>query len=440
MKRFKGAFFVFLLLRALTFCREVSFKEAEEILLKNNIEIKQAESKVIQAKYKQLEAVSPWMPKFSTSFRNTLLSRPQLDLSRLPPQQRLLFGASFPPTLTSDKLYTLNFTISELLPLDKFFYSYRMASASYEIAKNDYERVKRDVYVKFKESFVRALVARKSLEVIEMAVQISSENYKVSEKLYAEGRVSYLDFSSAKINYLNSQINLMKAQNGYKLAKEQLKTILSVDFEVEPEGELEDFLRDVEENLLKRDFDFDRLRKNIATLPEIKVLELQEKILKNNLHMTKSEILPSIAIYGSYDWTIEDYKKPLEEWDDRYSWSITLSWPLFSGGSTFSKCKQVRESLRQIVLLKRQVEDGLLLELNSLFSTYLQLKNSLSVLKETVSVSKDNYEVAKNYYLEGRSSYLEFLQAELNYSNTKINYYQTLSEYIITCEKLKKYY
>ena len=438
MNRLKGVIFILLLLESLAFCREVSFNEAKEILLKNNIEIKQAESKVIQAKYKQLEATAPWMPKFSTSFRNTLLSRPQLDLSHLPPQQRLLFGASFPPNLTSDKLYTLNFTISELLPLDKFFYSYQMASASYEIAKNDYERTTRDVSIKFKESFVRALVAKKSLEVIEMAVQISSENYRVSEKLYNEGRVSYLDFSSAKINYLTSQLNLLKAQNGYKLAKEQLRTILCVDFEVEPKGELEDFLDDPAAK--EKSIDFDKLKRNIQYLPEMKALELQKKILKNNLYMARSEVFPSISVYGSYDWTVEDYKKPLDEWDDRYSWYITLSWPLFNGGSTFSKCKQAEEGMKQIELLKKQVEDGLLLELDSLFSTYLQLVNSLSVVKETVSVAKDNYEVAKNYYLEGRSSYLELLQAELNYSNTKINYYQTLSEYIITCEKLKKYY
>ncbi len=421
------------------FSKELTYQEAKDILLKNNLELKQAESKVIQARYKKLEMLTPWMPKLSTSFRYTLLSRPQLDLSSLPLQMRPLFGSSFPPTLTSDKLYVANLSISEILPLDKFVYSYNIASAQYEISKKEYEKVKRDILIKFKEGFLRTLLAKKSLEVIEKAVQISSENYKVTESLYKEGRVSYLDFSSAKINFLNSKLNLFKMQNSYKLAKENLKTILCVDYEVDVVGELEDFLNDETGNLLEKNFYYGELNKNIIFLPEIKMLELQKRILKNNLNMVRSEIFPSIVISGSYDWTVDDYKKPINEWDDRYSWNVILNWPLFNGGATFSKYKQTKESIKQVELAKQQAENGFSLELASLYSTYLQLKDSLFVAQEIVEQAKENYEVAKNYYLEGRSSYLELLQAELNFSNTKINYYQTLCDYIITCEKLKKY-
>ena len=430
---------LFLFIPTLVFSKELTFEEAKDVLLKNNIEIKQAESKVLQAKYKQLEMVSPWIPKVSGSFRYTKLSQPQLDLSKLPPQQRQLFGSSFPPTLTSDKLYVTNLSISEVVPLDKFVYSYSIASAQYESSKKEYEKIKRDVMIKFKESFLKTLLAKKSLEVIEKAVQISSENYKVSESLYHEGRVSYLDFSSAKINYLNSKLNLFKMQNNYKLAKENLKTILCVDYDVDVLGELEDFLNDETGNLLEKKFGFEELKKNIDLLPEMRMLELQKRILKNNLNMVRSEIFPSIVISGSYDWTVDDYNRPIEEWDDRYSWSVILNWPLFNGGSTFAKYKQAKENIKQIELSKQQAKEGFTLELTSLYSTYLQLKDSLSVAQDMVEQAKENYEVAKSYYLEGRSSYLELLQAELNFSNTKINYYQTLCDYIITCEKLKKY-
>ncbi|GEM_PF-1393727 len=439
MKRIKKLFLVTLVLHSAVFSKELTYEEAKKILLTNNLEIKQAESKVLQAKYKQLEMVSPWIPKLSSSFRYTMLSRPQLDLSSLPPLQRQLFGSSFPPTLTSDKLYVANISISEVVPLDKFVYSYNIASIQYEISKKEYEKTKRDVIIKFKESFLKTLLAKKSVEVIEKAVEISSENYKVSESLYKEGRVSYLDFSSAKINYLNSKLNLFKIQNNYKLAKESLKTILCVDYDVDVVGELEDFLNDETENLLEKKFDYDELKKNIVFLPEITMLELQKRILKNNLNLVRSELIPSIVVSGSYDWTVDNYTRPIDEWDDRYSWSIILNIPLFNGGATFAKYKQVKESIKQIEFSKQQAKDYFNLELTSLYSTYLQLKDSLLVAQEMFQQAKENYDVAKSYYLEGRSSYLELLQAELNFSNTKINYYQTLCDYIITCEKMKKY-
>jgi outer membrane protein TolC len=229
-------------------------------------------------------------------------------------------------------------------------------------------------------------------------------------------------------------------QNNYKLAKENLKTILCVDYDIDVIGKLEDFLNDEKTgNLLEKKFDFEELKKNINLLPEMRILDLQKRIFKNNLNMVRSEVFPAIVISGSYDWTVDDYNRPIEEWDDRYSWSVILTWPLFNGGSTFAKYKQAKENIKQIELSKQQAKEGFTLELTSLYSTYLQLKDSLSVAQDMVEQAKENYEVAKSYYLEGRSSYLELLQAELNFSNTKINYYQTLCDYIITCEKLKKY-
>lgn len=118
---------------------------------------------------------------------------------------------------------------------------------------------------------------------------------------------------------------------------------------------------------------------------------------------------------------------------------LVLSWPIFSGGATTSRYLQNKETLRQVELSKESLISALELQLNSLYSTYLQLKESLDLAKQNLSLAEENYKVAKSYYLEGRSSYLELLQAELNFSNTKINYYQTLCDYIITCEKLKKY-
>jgi len=159
----------------------------------------------------------------------------------------------------------------------------------------------------------------------------------------------------------------------------------------------------------------------------------------NNLHITRTEVLPIISLAGNYSWTIDDYNKPIEQWDDRYSWVVVLSWPIFSGGATTSRCLQNKQALKQVEFAKEGLISGLELQLNSLYSTYLQLKESLNLARQNLILAEENYNVAKSYYLEGRSSYLEFLQAELNFSNTKIHYYQTLCEYIITCEKLKKY-
>ncbi|MCS7152232.1 MAG: TolC family protein [Endomicrobia bacterium] len=417
----------------LGFCKEITFEEGLQLLYKNNAQLKVLESKLIQAKYKKFETFSSWLPKATIQAQYTKLSQPQMDISKLPPQQRMFFENMMSPTLISDKLYSLNFNISQLVfSSGKIYSAYRISCLNYEIAKYEYEKTKQDLEIQYKEMFLKTLLAKKVLEVQKKAVEIAEENYKVSSEMYKEGRVSYLDYSSAKLNYSNAKISLLKMKNSYELAKEGLKNLLCLDTIVEPVGELESFYKEYSYELKK-------LEENIKDMYEIKIVDTQRKILVNNLHIVRTESLPIISLIGNYSWTVDDYERNFDEWDDRYNWVVVLNWPIFSSGATFSKYKQARENVKQVEIAKKQLFDGLKLQLSSLYLTYQQLQETLKLSKENLDVAEENYKVAKNYYLEGRISYIELLQAELSLSSSKVNYYQSLAEYIIICEKLKKF-
>ncbi len=432
MKKIKNMIFLLLVFLSFSFAKELTLEEGLQLLYSNNYQLKTLESKLTQAKYKKLETFSTWLPKLQAQIQYTKLSEPQM---KIPPQMSMFFGSAFPPTLTSDKYYTASITASQLLfSSGKVLSAYKISCLGYEIAKYEYEKTKKDLEIQYKEAFLKALLAKKVCEVAQKAVEISSENYKISFDFYEEGRVSYLDYSSAKLNYLNAEMNLLKLKSGYEIAKESLKNILCVNEDIEPIGEVEEILK-------KYDFEIDlrSLTSNITQLPEVKTLELQKKILKNNLYITKTEVLPTISFVANYNWTTVDYTEPYEKWDDRRTYMVVLNWPIFNGGATFAKYEQAKENLKQIELAKKLTVSGLELQLKSLYHTYIQLKESIAIAKENLELAEESYEVARNYYMEGRSSHLELLQSELSLSNTKINYYQTLTDYVVTLEKLRKF-
>lgn len=432
MKKIKVLILFILIGNYLIFAKEITLEDGLQILYQSNYQLKTLESKLTQAKYKKLETFSAWLPKLQTQIQYVKLSEPQM---KIPPQMSMFFGSSFPPTLTSDKYYTASLTASQLLfSSGRVLSAYKISCLSYEIAKCDYEKTKKDLEIQYKEAFLKALLAKKVAEVAKKAVEISSENYKASFDFYKEGRISYLDYSSSKLNYLNAEINLLKVKSNYEIAKEVLKNVLCVDYELEPVGEIEEILTKYETEI-----DFSKLTSNIKNLPEIKSLKLNKKVLENNLYLTKTEILPTVSFVVNYNWTTVDYTEPYDKWDDRRTYMVTLNWPIFNGGATLSKYKQAKENLKQIELGEKSAISGLQLQLNSLYSTYIQLKESIKIAKENLELAEENYEVAKSYYMGGRISHLELLQSELSLSNTKINYYQTMTDYIVTLEKLKKF-
>ncbi|MEN3014122.1 MAG: TolC family protein [Endomicrobiia bacterium] len=429
MKKIILVFIIF----SLGFTKEITFEEGLSLLYENNPQLKILNSKLSQARYKKFETFTNWLPKLQLQAQYTKLSRPQMDLSKLPPIQQAVFSGMFPSTLVSDKLYSASFNISQLLfSSGKVYSAYKISCLNYEIAKYEYKKTKLELEIQYKEAFIKTLLAKKVLEVTEKTVQISSENYKVSSQMYNEGRVSYLDYSSAKLNHYNAKIAYFKMLNNYQIAKQSLKTLLGVDFEVEPEGKLEEFY-------IEEDYDFEKLKEKIDSTYDIKIMQLQKSIIRNTLHINRTESLPVVSLVGNYSWSTDNYEKDFDEWDDRHSLVLVLNWPIFSSGATLAKVKQTKESLKQIDFSISSLRDGLLLQLNTLYSTYIQLLESLKLAKENLDIAEENYNVAKIYYIEGRSSYLELLQSELNLSNSKINYYQILSDYIITLEKFKKF-
>ena len=408
--------------------KKLTLDDCLNIVLSKNQQILQAKSKLAQASYKKHESLSAYLPKLQGQARYTKLSQAQFQL---PPSATALFGSSLSPSMTSDKIYTLNFTVTQLLFASFKMYEFsRQTWINYEIAKQEYEKTKTDLTIKTKESFYRTLLTKNILDVTRESLEISSESLQVSTFLYNEGRVSYFDLSNAKITFLNAKTSLLKTENGYKLAKESLQNLLNINEDIELLGKMEE---------IEKDLDYEKLRSNITKLPDMQIILFQSKIMKSMARNTLKEVLPTVALTGSYDWTIDEYTKSFDQWDDRYSWTVALVWPIFNGGGTLSRFAQMKENINQIELTKESLENVFGLELKSLYLNYVQQKEMLKLNKESVELAKENLEVAKAYYSQGRISHLELLQSELNYSQSKISYHQTLSDYLINLSKLEKF-
>ncbi len=408
--------------------KKLTLEECLNIVITKNQQILQARSKLDQANYKKIESLTSYMPKLQGQARYTKLSQAQFQL---PPSAQMLFGSSLSPALTSDQTYTLNLTVSQLLFSSFKIYEFsRQAWLNYEIAKQEYEKTKTDLITKTKENFYKTLLAKNVLDVSLESVKISSESLAVSSYLYNEGRISYFDLSNAKITFLNSKTNLLKMENMYRLSKEGLLNLLDMKEEIDLVGDLSEE---------EKDLDLQNLKSNIMNLPDMKIILAQIKIVNSITRNTLKEVMPTVVLSGSYDWTIDDYTKSFDQWDDRYSWSIVLSWPLFNGGATVSRFMQMKESLKQLKLTKESLVNILELELKSLYLNYLQQKATLKLNLESIELAKENLEVANTYYSKGRISYLELLQSQLNYSQSKIAYYQTLSDYLVNLAKIEKF-
>ena len=77
---------------------------------------------------------------------------------------------------------------------------------------------------------------------------------------------------------------------------------------------------------------------------DLKQLDLQAEQLKKTLVMQKFDYLPTLSLTGLYQWSAmnNDFKFKNYRWNPYSMIGITLSVPIFSGGSKFYKVKQTK--------------------------------------------------------------------------------------------------
>ena len=182
------------------------------------------------------------------------------------------------------------------------------------------------------------------------------ENYLDIKHKFEQGTVAEYDLIRANVTVKNSEPNMLQAENALVLAKWQLKALLGMDLDIniECEGQLIDFEKDLFGDFLSTDT-------TLANNTDLKQIDLQAKQLEKTLTMQKFDYLPTLSLTGLYQWTAmnNDFKFKDYMWNPYSMVGLSLSIPIFSGGSKFYKIKQTRNSIEQLSLQREDTQRNL---------------------------------------------------------------------------------
>jgi outer membrane protein TolC len=193
---------------------------------------------------------------------------------------------------------------------------------------------------------------------------------------------------------------------------------------------LTEFLDDRDISLLNTNFDMD---KNIT----YQIMENQEMISKQQVKLQKWTYAPTLS--GFYSYT-EKLLTTDFDLSPKNAAGVTLSIPLYSGGSRKAQLDEARINLdktkRQKSLLADQLkmqERQLRYDLQSAFENY-------KTQKDNVEVAKSLYENFANKYQQGMISSLDLTQANNNYLQAEGDYLSSVLKLLQARLALKKLY
>jgi outer membrane protein TolC len=431
----------------------LSLQESVNIALADNLSVKTAQEKVITAEQKVKEARASFMPVISASGSYTYFGELptttfDFDLSQLglPPELLQMMGGDAgaseerePPQIPMGQEDTYRAGLSVQQPLftwGKIYNNYKQAGYSLEAAKQELEAAKQKVILDVTSAFYGVMLTEKLVNVAEMAVEQVQAHVETARDMVDAGMATNFDILRAEVQLANIKSQLIKAKNGLKLSKDNLKNILGMDLnaQIGVEGELEYIPLEMELDPL--------LESAMTNRPEIKQLEFQEKVGKKFISLAKAGNKPSLALVGNYDYesnadTLGDVFDG-DAWRDSWNITLALQVPIFDGLGTRAKVKQAESGYRQIQLGMEQLRDGIGLEVRAAYFAFQESRELLTAQEQTVEQAKESLRIANLRYENGMITNIELMDAELAFTQAQTNRFNALHDYIIAIAKLEK--
>lgn len=390
---------LFLLFNSVLFA--LTLQEAVELALRNNIKSVESRIELEKVEEKIREVRSGLFP--TLSLRGEFTRWDENYISSFVPTNRLFIALSVSQTVFDRSV----------------FLAVKLANRSRELRELILQDVKAELEKEVKSLFHLTLLKRETLMEREAFFKYWKDYLLLLEEKYREGIIPKHELLRAKSQVKMAEANLKRAKAELKKAKLSLASLVGVDGELEPEGELKPL------DLKVKEFSLD---KNSTLRVIKKSIQLQEL----NRELERAEFYPKVMLQGDYQGNnLKDFENGRLKDDFRHGYSLRLQadLTLFDWGRRSAKVSQEALELERLKETFKNKERELRNNLSSLLEELEALRLEIKARELSVEASAESLRLSTERYREGIASQLEVLDAVAQYEKAKIDLLNTVYTY-----------
>ncbi len=311
-----------------------------------------------------------------------------------------------------------------------YFYGLKAARELSSLREIESRKTREEVAYNVANAYIQALISRQQQSLLEVNLSRVSRLLEETKALNQEGFVEAIDVDRLQItlNNLNlEQANikryirlsdaLLKFQMGMPLADELALSEPEFDLAELPELPITD---EIEFNPMN-DLNYSILRQ-------------AEELQTLNFKRTRSGYLPSLTVFGSYQYNAQRSEFNLfeanQDWFPISVVGLQLNWNIFDSFIKVRQMEQQRLGIDQVKLQQETVLEAASLEYEQANIQLLNAYNTLSSTKANVGLASNIYKVTTIKYKEGVGSSLEVNQAGTELQEAENAYLAALYSYL----------
>ncbi|HLP04252.1 MAG TPA: TolC family protein [Paludibacter sp.] len=337
-----------------------------------------------------------------------------------------------------DNTFTSGLSASLPLVAPTLWATLKMSDIELEAVNESARASKISLYNQVTKAYYGILLAQDSYDVIKRSYNNTIENSKIIYNKYKQGTVSEFEWIRADVQVKNALSNVVSAESGVNMGKLQLKMLMGIDMytELNVEGKLSDFESTMYGDVMQID------TAKLGNNSDLKLFSIQQKQLNQSLKVHEASLLPVLAASFNYQFMSMandsgTFTKS-QKWFPMSTLGVSLSVPIFQGGSKYYKSKQIKVQLNELDFQKANLERSIQLQSISYMDNIKKSLKKIDSNKEGLRQAEKAVAISKKMYEVGSSTYLDFSNAELAYIQAGLMYNQSIFDYLSAKADLEK--
>lgn len=334
-----------------------------------------------------------------------------------------------------DNSYSLGFQLTLPLIAPQLWKSITVSDSqimrSFELAQQS----KQNLVNQIKSAYYALLLAEDSKEVIQESYDMAKLTHEIYTKQYAVGAASDYDVLRTSVAMKNVEPELLQADIAVKQTHLQLLILMGVDssFDFKVTDRLSNYEDTMYEDALTA------ISHDYKGNSELKIMDIDNDILKKNLTIQKLSYTPTLAFTANYNWTSMSNGSPFKNfrWNPYSTVGLTLAVPIFSGGQRWNRIRQTQIQIEELKLQRENLERSIKMQIDLAIDNLKVNLKQISSSSESMKQAERAHDIMSRSFDIGAASYLDLRDSELALTRARLSYFQAIYNYLIADSELE---
>jgi outer membrane protein TolC len=307
----------------------------------------------------------------------------------------------------------------------------RAAKLTKQQAMAQYQATVADTLLAVRLAYYDVLLDAELITVNQASVNLLQKELDDQQHRYDAGTVPHFNVLRAKVSLANARPPLINAQNNYRIAKNNLTSLLGYNL---PRDIWDNIPLNLTDTLDSEPYSInlsDALQQALDRRPELIALRKTQELQNLNITDAASGYKPTLQVFAGYNWVNAQFTPPVEldHAIDGWNAGAQVSWDIFDGLLTHGKVVQAKALYQKS---KNEVDDRsrlIELEVRTAYSDFIGAQEVLESQKTVQTEAEESLREANARADAGTGTQLDVLDAETSLTQARSTQVQALHDY-----------